>query len=33
MSSSIVVGYDGSDCAKVALGAAAEIARQYGEKL
>jgi nucleotide-binding universal stress UspA family protein len=33
MSAGVVVGYDGSDCAKVALGAAAEIAKQYGEKL
>jgi nucleotide-binding universal stress UspA family protein len=33
MSTGVVVGYDGSDCAKVALGAAAEIAKQYGEKL
>jgi nucleotide-binding universal stress UspA family protein len=33
MSTGVVVGYDGSDCAKVALGAATEIAKQYGEKL
>jgi nucleotide-binding universal stress UspA family protein len=33
MSAGVVVGYDGSDCAKVALGAATEIAKQYGEKL
>jgi nucleotide-binding universal stress UspA family protein len=33
MSTGVVVGYDGSACAKVALGAATEIAKQYGEKL
>ncbi len=33
MSTGVVVGYDGSDCAKVALGAATEIAKVYGEKL
>jgi nucleotide-binding universal stress UspA family protein len=33
MSAGVVVGYDGSDCAKVALGAATEIAKQYDEKL
>ena len=33
MSTGVVVGYDGSDCAKLALGAATEIAKQYGEKL
>jgi nucleotide-binding universal stress UspA family protein len=33
MSTGVVVGYDGSDCAKMALGAATEIAKQYGEKL
>ena len=33
MSAGIVVGYDGSDCAKVALSTAADIARRYGEKL
>jgi nucleotide-binding universal stress UspA family protein len=33
MSAGVVVGYDGSDCAKLALGAATEIAKVYGEKL
>jgi nucleotide-binding universal stress UspA family protein len=33
MSAGIVVGYDGSDCAKTALATAADIARHYGEKL
>jgi nucleotide-binding universal stress UspA family protein len=33
MSAGIVVGYDGSDCAKAALSTAADIARRYGEKL
>ena len=33
MSSGLVVGYDGSDCAKAALATAAEIARMRGEKL
>ncbi len=33
MSSGVVVGYDGSDCAKAALQAAGEVARAYGEKL
>ncbi len=33
MSSGVVVGYDGSDCAKAALGAAVEVARAYGDKL
>lgn len=33
MSSGVVVGYDGSDCARVALTTAADIAARYGEKL
>jgi nucleotide-binding universal stress UspA family protein len=33
MSSGVVVGYDGSDCAKTALSAAVEVARAYGDKL
>jgi nucleotide-binding universal stress UspA family protein len=33
MSAGIVVGYDGSDCAKAALSTAADIAKRYGEKL
>jgi nucleotide-binding universal stress UspA family protein len=33
MSSGIIVGYDGSDCAKAALTVAAEVAAAYGEKL
>ena len=33
MSSGVVVGYDGSDCAKAALAAAADIARLRGERL
>lgn len=33
MSSGVVVGYDGSDCAKAALATAADIAKRYGEKL
>jgi nucleotide-binding universal stress UspA family protein len=33
MSAGIVVGYDGSDCAKAALATAADIAKHYGEKL
>ena len=33
MSSGVVVGYDGSDCSKAALAAAAEIARLHGETL
>ncbi len=33
MSSGIVVGYDGSDCAKAALGTAIEVAAAYEEKL
>jgi len=31
MSSGIVVGYDGSDCAKEALRVAVEVGRAYGE--
>jgi nucleotide-binding universal stress UspA family protein len=33
MSSGVVVGYDGSDCARAALQVAAELASAYGEKL
>jgi nucleotide-binding universal stress UspA family protein len=33
MSSGVVVGYDGSDCAKHAVGVAAELAKTYGETL
>lgn len=33
MSSGLVVGYDGSDCAKAALRLAAELAKMYGEEL
>lgn len=33
MSAGVVVGYDGSDCARVALATAADIAKHYGEKL
>lgn len=33
MSAGIVVGYDGSECAKAALATAADIAKHYGEKL
>lgn len=33
MSRGVVVGYDGSDCAKVALHAALEVARAYSEPL
>ena len=33
MSSGIVVGYDGSECAKQALRVAAELTKLYGEKL
>jgi nucleotide-binding universal stress UspA family protein len=33
MSSGVIVGYDGSDCAKTALTAAVEVARAYGDKL
>ena len=33
MSAGVVVGYDGSDCARAALATAADIAKRYGEKL
>jgi nucleotide-binding universal stress UspA family protein len=33
MSSGVIVGYDGSDCAKAALRTAIELARAYGEKV
>jgi nucleotide-binding universal stress UspA family protein len=33
MSTGIVVGYDGSDCAKAALQAALEVGKAYGEKV
>jgi nucleotide-binding universal stress UspA family protein len=33
MSSGIVVGYDGSDCAKEAVHTALDLARAYGEKV
>lgn len=33
MSSGIIVGYDGSDCAKAALRTALEVGRAYGEKV
>jgi nucleotide-binding universal stress UspA family protein len=33
MSAGIVVGYDGSDCAKAALHAAIEVGRAYGEPI
>ena len=33
MSSGIVVGYDGSECAKAALRVAIEVGKAYGEKL
>ena len=33
MSSGVIVGYDGSDCAKAALRAAVEVAHAYGDKL
>jgi nucleotide-binding universal stress UspA family protein len=33
MSSGVVVGYDGSDCAKAALSTATEVAAAYGDKL
>ena len=33
MSSGIIVGYDGSDCAKAALRTALEVGRVYGEKV
>ncbi|MGA2926538.1 MAG: universal stress protein [Solirubrobacteraceae bacterium] len=33
MSSGVIVGYDGSDCAKAALRTAAGVAKAYGDKL
>jgi nucleotide-binding universal stress UspA family protein len=33
VSSGVIVGYDGSDCAKVALNAGVEVANAYGDKL
>ena len=33
MSSGIIVGYDGSDCAKAALRTALEVGRAYGERV
>jgi nucleotide-binding universal stress UspA family protein len=33
MSSGIIVGYDGSDCAKLALRTGIEVGRAYGEKV
>ncbi len=33
MSGGIIVGYDGSDCAKAALRAALEVAKAYNEKV
>jgi nucleotide-binding universal stress UspA family protein len=33
VSSGVIVGYDGSDCAKAALATATEVAAAYGEKL
>jgi nucleotide-binding universal stress UspA family protein len=33
MSSGVIVGYDGSDCAKAALRAAIEVGRAYGESV
>jgi nucleotide-binding universal stress UspA family protein len=33
MSSGIIVGYDGSDCAKEAMRTALDLARAYGEKV
>jgi nucleotide-binding universal stress UspA family protein len=33
VSSGVIVGYDGSDCAKAALSAALEIGRAYGDKV
>jgi nucleotide-binding universal stress UspA family protein len=33
MSSGIIVGYDGSDCAKAALQTAIEVGKAYGEKV
>jgi nucleotide-binding universal stress UspA family protein len=33
MSAGVIVGYDGSDCAKAALRAGVEVAKAYGDKL
>lgn len=33
MSSGVIVGYDGSDCAKAALRVGVEVARAYGEQV
>jgi nucleotide-binding universal stress UspA family protein len=33
MSSGVIVGYDGSDCAKAALRTAVEVGKAYGEKV
>ena len=33
MSSGVIVGYDGSECAKVALQVALEVGRAYGERV
>jgi nucleotide-binding universal stress UspA family protein len=33
MSSGVIVGYDGSDCAKAALRTALEVGRAYGERV
>jgi nucleotide-binding universal stress UspA family protein len=33
VSSGVIVGFDGSDCAKAALATGAEVAEAYGEKL
>jgi len=33
MSSGVIVGYDGSSCAKAALSAALEVGKAYGEKV
>ena len=33
MSSGVIVGYDGSDCAKAALRTAVDVAKAYGDKI
>ena len=33
MSAGVLVGYDGSDCAKAALATGVEVAKAYGDKL
>jgi nucleotide-binding universal stress UspA family protein len=33
MSAGVIVGYDGSECAKAALRAGADVAKAYGDKL